>query len=186
MSCVGFLYFWFFIFRLFFPGVWWDWLARRNVLCHCIIYWKCWITILTFLPLKLGATTPAILNYVVDKNIILGLNCLADVIWCVGLSVLILARCLNPCSFVSKNIWKMRIKFAKIPRDLLIMGCWVLGEGGGGEGIKNTAIIWSPPLTKYSVILARHPRYTGDLYRVIMTGNILLRTSVTQSLLFSS
>ena len=73
----------------------------------------------------------------------------------------------------------MRIKFAKIPRDLLIMGCWVLGEGGGGEGIKNTAIIWSPPLTKYSVILARHPTHTGDLYRVIMTGKILLRTSVT-------
>ena len=119
-------------------------------------------------------------NYVVDKNIILGLICLADVM-CVDVSVLILTRCLNPCSFVSKNIWKMRIKFAKIPRDLLIMGCWVLGEGGGGGGIKNTAIIWSPPLTKYSVILARHPRYTGDLYRVIMTGNNLLRTSVTAS-----
>ena len=117
-------------------------------------------------------------NYVVDKNIILGLICLADVM-CVDVSVLILTRCLNPCSFVSKNIWKMRIKFAKIPHDLLIMGCWVRGEDRGGEGIKNTAIIWSPPLTKYSVILARHPRYTGDLYRVIMTGNILLRTSVT-------
>ena len=96
-------------------------------------------------------------NYAVDKNIILGLICLADVM-CVDVSVLILTRCLNPCSFVSKNIWKMRIKFAKIPPDLLIMGCWVRGEGGGGEGIKNSAIIWSPPLTKYSVILARHPR----------------------------
>ena len=121
-------------------------------------------------------------NYVVDKNIILGLICLADVM-CVDVSVLILTRCLNPCSFVSKNIWKMRIKFAKIPHDLLIMGCWVRGEDRGGEGIKNTAIIWSPPLTKYSVILARHPRYTGDLYRVIMTGNNLLRTSVTANLL---
>ena len=48
----------------------------------------------------------------------------------------------------------MGIKFAEIPRDLLIMGCLV-GEGGEGE-IKNTAIIWPPPLTKYSVILARH------------------------------
>ena len=52
----------------------------------------------------------------------------------------------------------MGIKFAEIPRDLLIMGCLV-GEGGEGE-IKNTAIIWPPPLTKYSVI---HPRHWGLL-----------------------
>ena len=53
----------------------------------------------------------------------------------------------------------MGIKFAEIPRDLLIMGCLV-GEGGGEGEIKNTAIIWPPPLTKYSVI---HPLHWGLL-----------------------
>ena len=66
-------------------------------------------------------------NYLVDRNRILGLICQRDV-RCVDVVVLIQTRCLNLSSFVTENIWKMGIKFAEIPRDLLILCCW---EGGG-------------------------------------------------------
>lgn len=105
-----------------------------------------------------AATHYSSINYLVDRNRILGLICQRDV-RCVDVSVLIQTRCLNPSSFVTENISKMGIKFAEIPRDLLILCCWEGGGEGWGRSKKHDNYLFSP-LTKYSVI---HPLHWGLL-----------------------